>query len=166
MPDDKGHLLLLNREMDLIDEVNYTEKMHYSLLSDNEGISIEKIRPDLQSDESSNWHSASESSGWGTPGSENSVFSRDAYSDDRVTFSSGRISPDNNGYEDVLVIDFNLEGIGNVISVTIFDETGSYVRRVAENYFAGDKASLVWDGTSDDGTLVDRGIYIFLDTAL
>jgi len=44
--------------------------MHYSLLKGNEGISLEKIRPDLPSDESMNWHSASESVGWGTPGAE------------------------------------------------------------------------------------------------
>ena len=162
MPDDKGHLLLLNREMDLIDEISYSEKMHYSLLSDNEGVSLEKIRPCVASDESMNWHSASESAGWGTPGAENSGFSSGSASADQVIFSSGRISPDNDGYEDLLVIDFRLEGIGNVISVDIFDETGLYVRKITENYLAGAEASLVWDATADDASLVNTGIYIVL----
>ena len=160
MPDDKGHLLLLNRELDLIDEVIYSDDMHFSLLAEDEGVSLEKIRPEIPSDESSGWHSASESSGWGTPGTQNSVFSPGSETGDRITFSSGKISPDNDGYEDVLLIDFNLDGIGNVVSVTIFDETGGFVRKISENLFAGSQASVIWDGTADDGSLVRRGIYI------
>jgi hypothetical protein len=162
MPDDRGHLLLLNRQTDLIDEVLYSEKMHYALLAGNEGISLEKIRPDLASDESMNWHSASESVGWGTPGAENSVSSDESSGSDEVIFSSAKISPDNDGYEDVLVIDLNTEGIGNTVTVTVFDETGSYVRKIAENYFAGSQATLIWDGSADDGSLVNAGIYIVL----
>jgi hypothetical protein len=160
MPDDKGHLLILNRSLDLVDEVTYTDDMHYSLLTGNEGVSLEKIRPEMESNESTNWHSASEGSGWGTPGRENSVFCREPESNDRVTFSSARISPDNNGIEDALVIDINAEGLGNVISVTIFDETGGFVRKLRENFFAQNKASVVWDGTADDGSLVATGVYI------
>jgi len=162
MPNDRGHLILLNRELDLIDEVLYSEEMHYSLLADNRGISLEKIRPQAASSESMNWHSASESAGWGTPGRENSVFSRGIQTDDRITLSSDRITPDNDGYEDLLVIDLNLEGNGNVVTVTIFNETGNYVKRIAENLFAGSRAAIVWDGTADDGNIVSTGIYIFL----
>ena len=162
MPDDRGHLLLLNRHLDKIDEVIYTEKMHYSLLSGNEGISLEKIRPDLPSDESINWHSASESSGWGTPGAQNSVFSRGDHAEESLTFSSQKISPDNDGYEDVLVIDINTGDPGSTITVTLFDETGGYIRRIVENYLAGDRAAIVWDGTTEDGSPVQSGIYIIL----
>ncbi len=84
MPDDKGHLLLLNRELDIIDEVRYSEKMHYSLLSGKEGISLEKTNPQLTSNEAVNWHSAAESSGWGTPGKQNSIFSEFPLSDEQV----------------------------------------------------------------------------------
>ena len=80
----------------------------------------------------------------------------------RILFSSGKISPDNDGYEDVLVIDINFPGIGNVVSVTIFDESGNFIRKLSENYFAGRGGALTWDGTSADGSLVNRGIYIFL----
>jgi len=162
MPDDKGHLLLLNREMEVIDEVIYSDDMHYSLLSDNEGVSLEKIRPEILSAESRNWHSASESSGWGTPGAENSVYSPSPVAGDRLSFSSGRISPDNDGYEDVLVIDLDPEGPGSIVTITIFDEKGGYVRRLNENFLTGEKASLVWDATADDGSLVSSGIYIVL----
>lgn len=162
MPDNKGHLLLLNRKMDVIDEVIYSEKQHYPLIYDNEGISLEKIRPDLPSMTGNNWHSASESSGWGTPGSVNSAFDELSSSADQVILSSRRISPDNDRDEDVLIIDFNLEGNGNVISVTIFDETGHYITDLAENFLAGDQATLIWNGMDESGSLVQTGIYIIL----
>jgi hypothetical protein len=162
MPDDRGHLLLLNRSLDLIDDVSYSGDMHYPLLASQEGVSLEKIRPEMESGESASWHSASESSGWGTPGKENSAFSSGPEGNDRITFSSARISPDNDGTEDALVIDINAEGLGNIISITIFDEAGGYVRKLIENFFAGNKASVVWDGTADNGSLVSTGVYIIL----
>ncbi|MCX6255061.1 MAG: lamin tail domain-containing protein, partial [Bacteroidia bacterium] len=71
MADDEGHLILYNRELDRIDEVFYNEEMHDSLLSGYEGIALEKTMPRNTSEEAINWHSASESSGWGTPGAPN-----------------------------------------------------------------------------------------------
>ena len=162
MPDDRGHLLLLNRYLDKIDEVIYTEKMHYSLLSGDEGISLEKIRPYLPSEESGNWHSASESAGWGTPGAQNSVFAIGKPSEEKMIFSSPKISPDNDGYEDVLVIEINTGDPGSTITVSLFDETGSFISRIVENYLAGNSASIVWDGTAEDGLPVRTGIYIIL----
>ena len=59
---------------------------------------------------------------------------------------------------------FNLTGNGNVVSVTVFDETGNYVRKIATNLFAGPEASVIWDGTADDGSPVNTGIYIVFIT--
>jgi flagellar hook assembly protein FlgD len=81
-----------------------------------------------------------------------------------VRLSSSRISPDDDGFEDLLVIDLNLSGNSNVVSVTIFDESGSYVRKIAENMYVGQEASLIWDGTADDGSMVNTGIYIVFIT--
>ena len=165
MPDDKGHLVLFSRELDKIDEVRYDEDMHYPLLQATEGISLEKVRPQPGLAGEIYWHSASESSGWGTPGAVNSVFSEEPAGDDRVILSSTRITTDNDGIEDLLVIDLNLAGNGNVVSVMIFDESGGMVKRLTDNLLAGQKASIVWDGTDDGGRLVRRGIYILLISA-
>jgi hypothetical protein len=162
MPDDKGHLLLFNRQLELIDEVTYNEKMHFSLLSGYEGISLEKIRPTMRSADSRSWHSASEASGWGTPGMANSNFSPEPAVDDRIVFSSTRITPDNDGNDDLLVIDLHLEGNGNVVTISVFDETGGYVCKLADNLLAGTNASITWDGTGTNGSLLNSGIYIIL----
>jgi hypothetical protein len=161
-PDDKGDLVLLNRQLELIDEVRYNEKMHFPLLSGYEGIALEKIRPSLFSTDPGNWHSASEASGWGTPGAPNSIYSELPATDDRIVFSSKRITPDNDGNDDLLVIDFNLKGTGNVINVTVFDETGGLIRKLASNFFAATKATISWDCTADDGSMVRSGIYVLL----
>ncbi len=160
MPDDKGHLLLLNRELDIIDEVYYQDKMQYSLLSNNEGVALEKIRPESLSSDRSNWHSASGSSGWGTPGAPNSVHSEMPVNEDIVILSSTKITPNNDGFEDVLLIDLSLTGSGNVVSVEIFDETGCFVRKLANNLLSNRQLTLIWDSTAEDGGLVRTGIYI------
>jgi hypothetical protein len=58
------------------------------------------------------------------------------------------------------VIGINSDDPGSIVSVLIFDETGSCVRKLAENHLAGFRASLVWDGCGNDGRPVRRGIYI------
>jgi flagellar hook assembly protein FlgD len=79
---------------------------------------------------------------------------------EEVVLSSSKITPDNDGNDDFLTIRMKLNGNGNVISVMIFDETGSYIRKLASNLFAGTEATLIWDGTADDGSSVGTGIYI------
>ena len=162
MPDAGGILILFSSELDVIDRVSYSEKMHYSLLSGYEGISLEKTGTCSLSGESVNWHSAMESSGWATPGGPNSVFIEALSHTESVTFSSTRMTPDGDGYEDFLSISMALKGYDNVVSVSVFDESGAYVRKVAANVLAGAEATFIWNGTADDGTPVNSGIYIIL----
>ena len=162
MPDDEGHLILYSRMLERIDEVFYEDDMHYSLLAANEGISLEKIRTSSISWDKSQWYSASESSGWGTPGAPNSVLFGQNENNDIVTLSSTKITPDNDGNEDLLVIDLKLTGNGNIVSVTVFDEMGRFVKKLTDNMFAGSEAAIVWNGTADDEKPVSTGIYIIL----
>ena len=62
----------------------------------------------------------------------------------------------------MLVIGINSDDPGTIVSVLIFDETGTFVRKLAENYMAGNNASIVWDGCRNDGRPVRPGIYILL----
>jgi hypothetical protein len=160
MADNKGHIVLFNKELDLIDEMTYNEKMHSPLLSGYEGVALEKTSPGSSSEDPLNWYSATEFSGWGTPGAPNSLYIEVPVTSDEVLFSSSKITPDNDGFEDLLEIKLNLNGKGSVISATVFDETGSYINRIADNLLAGPEATLIWDGTADDGTSVRTGIYI------
>jgi len=164
MPDDRGHLILLSRELDRIDELVYDDNMHYSLLSSHEGVALEKTYPADKSEERASWHSATENAGWGTPGAHNSMYRELPSESDEVILSSSKITPDGDGYEDFLTIKMNPSGTGNVISITIYDEIGILVRKLAANTLAGAEASFIWDGTANDGTIINTGIYIVLIT--
>jgi hypothetical protein len=160
MNDDAGHIVLLNRNLEKIDEVTYYEKMHYQLLTSYEGISLEKSFPEDNSGVAANWHSASESCGWGTPGVVNSLYSALPGTSDQLNLSSSRITPDNDGNEDYLAIQMYLTGIGNVLSISIFDESGNLVKNIVSNMLVSSDAKFLWDATANDGSLVDTGIYI------
>ena len=164
MPDDKGYLLLLNNELDIIDKVSYNERMHYSLLSGVEGISLEKTGTCNPSAEPASWHSATESSGWGTPGNPNSVRTETIHESSGISLSSTKITPDNDSYEDFLTISLKPGGNENIISVTVFDEYGSFIRKIASNMLSGSELSLIWDATAEDGSPVRSGIYIIYIT--
>ncbi len=164
MPDPEGHLVLVNRSLEKIDEVYYDEKMHFPLLGGFEGISLEKVNPCGASADRLQWHSASELSGWATPGAPNSVMAEDPGGSESVIFSTTKITPDNDGNEDLLVIGLKLKEPGNVVSVHIFDEAGRFVRKLADNFLAGPESSVIWDGTGSDGHLLETGIYVFLIT--
>lgn len=164
MPDNKGHLVLLDRELNKIDEIVYSEKMHFSLLSGHEGIALEKAGPTLPSSVYANWHSAAENSGWGTPGAQNSIYSPFQQGNEVITFSSTRITPDNDGFEDFLKIDLVMPGLQNVVSSSVFDESGNLIKKLASNLLSGYELSLLWDGTASDGTIVSTGIYIIFIT--
>jgi hypothetical protein len=160
MPDDEGSLLLFSSELVLIDRISYNEEMHYSLLSGYEGISLEKTGRCNPSAEPVSWHSATENSGWGTPGRQNSVVAQTLDESEFITFSSTKITPDNDGFEDFLAIVLKPGGNGNIVSVSVFDERGSQIRKIASNMLTGNEVSIVWDGVADDGSPARSGIYI------
>lgn len=160
LDDESGHAVLINDDLEVIDEMRYSTGMYYAILSDFEGIALEKIRPCVLSSETTNWHSASESSGWGTPGLLNSVYTPEVVPDDRISLSSTKITPDNDGFEDLLVIDLHFGNDATVITVVVFDEMGYPVKDLANNLLLGKDDSLTWNGTDNSGSLVDTGIYI------
>jgi hypothetical protein len=165
MPDDKGSLLLYDHGLNIIDRVDYSSSMHLLFLSGTEGIALEKVAPGLPSGIPGNWHSASEGCGWGTPGAENSTL-LDASDESRgMTLSSSRISPDCDGFEDIVSVDVFPGGNENVITVTVFSDRGYIVRRLAERFAAGEGARFVWDGTSDNGARLPAGLYMVIAEA-
>ncbi len=156
----EGHLILFNKQLEVIDETQYDENQHFPLLTNKEGVALEKINPSVPSINKSNWHSATADAGWGTPGAENSVYVENIASEKNVSFSLSRITPDNDGVEDFLVITFNFPGREIVTNVTIFDENGFPLKKPVVNYYIGHSGVVFWDGTDADGTVVPAGIYI------
>jgi hypothetical protein len=162
MPDDEGSLVLYDRAMKIIDRVDYSSSMHLLFLSGIAGIALEKVSPELPSAVKGNWHSASETCGWGTPGAENSVLLNSAGSKTGMALSAQRVSPDGDGFEDVLSVDIYPGGEDNIITVTVFNDRGFVVRKVAERFSAGAGARFVWDGTAESGARLPAGLYMII----
>ena len=109
-----------------------------------------------------NWHSASETCNWGTPGVTNSVLISETEEVPGLNLSSKRVSPDGDGFEDVISVRVIPGGSDNVVTVTVINERGYVVRRLAERFFAGSEALFVWDGTGDDGKRLNAGLYMIM----
>lgn len=73
LTNEDSHLAIMTNEEKsrLIDKCSYFESMHSSNNKRHQGISLEKISPELTSSTKKNWHSSQDSTG-GTPGKENS----------------------------------------------------------------------------------------------
>ncbi len=162
MPDEEGKLFLYDRNMTDIDRVDYSCAMHMIFLSGTEGVALEKVSPSFPSDVASNWHSATAACNYGTPGAPNSVLVDGSEAGEGLTLSSGRISPDGDGFEDIVSVGVFPGGEENIISVTVFSDRGYPVRWLAKRATAGAGARFVWDGLSDSGARLPAGLYMII----
>jgi hypothetical protein len=160
-PNDSGTVFLLDADTLIVDFFHYDEDYHYALLNDNDGKSLERITFGGGMNNPDNWHTASENVDWGTPGYQNSQFAMPTSVGD-VSLDPQLFSPDNDGYNDILAINFDLIGTDNVVDVNIYDNQGRPIREIKDNYFMGQTGTLFWDGINDDGMKAAIGTYIVL----
>jgi stress response protein SCP2 len=160
MPDDEGSILFMNYSGEVIDQVEYTSDMHHSLLSDEDGVSLERISPFSPSDNTSNWYSAAADVGFATPNRENSQVNKSDISEENISLEKETLSPDGDGFEDYLRINYQFPAGGNVLSVKILDHNGRLVRNLLNNETVSTEGFITWDGTNDSQHKVPVGIYI------
>jgi len=160
MPDDQGNIVLTDTAGHLIDVVEYNEKMHFPLISDPEGVALERIRYDAPSLDENNWHSASAESGYGTPGLPNSQAGDDSSGKSTVFVEPEIFSPDNDGYHDYLSIHYNFTNSGNLARIIVFNARGTIVRTLRNNHLLNREGVITWDGLNDYGKKPPSGIYL------
>jgi hypothetical protein len=160
--DREGYLVLMNRQGGLVDELHYREEMHFTLLDSREGISLERVSFTRTASDDDNWHSASATAGFGTPGYENSQSLPAAEMNDHIIISPRFFSPDNDGRQDILCIRYSFDRPGTIIKVLVFDPRGRLVCRLADNRLAGTGGIITWNGTDDSGVLARTGMYLVL----
>lgn len=145
----------------VIDKVFYRESLHFDLVSNPEGVSLERIHFNRPSEDVTNWHSASQSSGYATPGYQNSQFTGDiVQSDDWLTVKPELFTPDNDGRDDLLAVYCTENEPGWVISIQVFDSEGKLVNYLVDNALMGANNVFTWDGKSKAGDVLPTGIYI------
>jgi hypothetical protein len=159
LPNEEGLVVLLDTTLQTIDEFHYYSNMHTELLSDSKGVSLERINPDNPSSDPENWQSASTTSGYATPGYQNSQIklTGDPF---EVTLVPEVISPDNDGLDDYVTLHLKLDGPGWVGTITVFDANGRKVKDLISNGLLGTDEYFIWDGKWADEQLATIGIYL------
>jgi hypothetical protein len=162
MPDDKEHIAIINVQGEIIDNLQYDKKWHFTLIDNDEGVSLERINYKDSTQNKNNWTSAASSAGFATPGFQNSQFRADLSVQGTVTAYPKIFSPDNSGIDDFTTISCRFNEPGYVVNVTLFDDKGRRVRHLTRNATIGNSANFRWDGTDDQQRKLPEGQYIIL----
>jgi hypothetical protein len=147
-----------------IDSVHYSPSWHLKNIS-TKGRSLERINPNGSSNDARNW-SSSVSSGAATPGEKNSIYTPSLPAASSLSLSPNPFSPDNDGFEDFLSINYVLPTNSATVRLRIYDVTGRLVRLLANDEPASSSGTIIWNGLDDKGERVRIGMYIILFEAL
>lgn len=150
-----------------IDSVFYKESWQNPNLPDTRGIALERISPTGPSNDAANWSSCTLIKG-GTPGSENSIFQVSTNQPETagLSFSPNPFSPDDDGIDDRLFINYKLDQPDYLLKVQIYDRYGRPIRKLAEGVPGSLEGSLIWDGRNDAGKSNRIGIYVVVFEAI
>jgi hypothetical protein len=157
---DSGTVYLVYNS-EIIDKVSYLDAWHFDLLDETDGVSLERIDPSGESSSEFNWHSAAEDVGFATPGRSNSQY-RPVVSSGEISLSADVFSPDNDGYEDVLQISYELTSPGMLGKAQVFDDRGRLVRTILTNELMGTSGTFTWDGLTDSKVKASIGVYVLV----
>ncbi|MDR2362009.1 MAG: lamin tail domain-containing protein [Prevotellaceae bacterium] len=160
--DDAGHVVLLSESGAIIDELAYTAKMHHAFIVRPEGVSLERVNPERPTAETANWQSAAEDKRFATPTEQNSQYNPAQADGGEGYFSLPFpvFSPDGDGYNDVLFIDYRIPEAGYVATITVYDIHGRLVREIAKKALLGVDSRFHWDGVRYDNHQAIPGIYL------
>lgn len=158
--DQAGCVVLLNLNNEIIDEMNYSEEMHNAFITDNEGISLERISFSHPASQNRNWHSAAKYAGFATPGYKNSVMEVADSIDSKISIEPEIFSPNGDGFNDQLNIHLNGIKPGELINITILNSNGRVIRKLANNLTTSGSDNIFWDGSGPDFKRVHPGIYV------
>ena len=162
LPNDNGNILLMDTWMNTIDYFEYSDDMQFPLLNSSDGVSLERINYTCETNDANSWHSAAFSVGYGTPGYKNSQYLEENDGTDEFTLSTDIFSPDNDGYQDILEITYQLPSPNYTANIIVYDAKGRKIKRLAQNELLGTNGTFSWNGLNESNEKVRPGIYIIL----
>lgn len=163
-PNEEGHVVICDKSRTTIDEMKYSDKMHYDLLTVTQGVALERISFDKASLDKKNWHSASFNFNYGTPGYKNSMATdiNDIINEDEIKIIPEIFSPDGDAHDDICSICYNLDKNGYSINIKIYNSDGLLIRNLLNNNLTNNQGVIFWDGCDDNNSRASPGIYIIL----
>ena len=161
-PDDSATVYLILPDSSISDRFQYDDDYHFALLEEDDGVSLERVDYDRPTSDITNWKSAAENVGWATPGLENSQLYQSGITEDNVSTSPEIFSPDNDGFEDLLNINYSFEESGYVGNVTIYDRSGRIVKYLMRSEYLAQEGIISWDGITNSGDKANIGVYVIV----
>jgi hypothetical protein len=145
----------------IIEELKYDEGFHNALLDDTEGVSLERITFSGPTSDPNNWQSAAATIGYATPTYRNSQFQEPTTTEDNTFELPNRtFSPDGDGFEDVLIIQYATPQGGWVANIRIYDANGRLVKQIINNESLANEGNFIWEGETDANDKARIGIYV------
>ena len=155
-----GLLVLAGAGYQILDRLAFHGGMHFALHGDAKGASLERVHFDRPSDDPSNWHTAAQWAGFGTPTYRNSQFAVEQAPGSAVSISPEVFSPDQDGRDDLLNVHLRFDRPGYVATVRVYDARGRLVRVLADHQTTGTESIFTWDGRDDNQRKLRVGIYL------
>ena len=147
-------VLINNQTNEIIDEFAYNEKMHTAGISNKKGIALERMDFNRPTNDPVNWCSASASSGFGTPGYQNSQYNPTTRIEERITVTYPEINSDNYS------IHYQLNSPGYRCRAYVYDMMGRMITVIANNELLGTEGDLFWNGKRNSGQALTSGVYL------
>ena len=161
--DSEGECVILTNTDSLLDDFHYFSSYHFASISDENGISLERISVKRPTDDADNWHSAASTVFYASPGYANSQRADLQNGTQNVTLEYELFTPNGDGDKDVLPINFKFDFQGANARVNIYDQAGRHVRLLEKNQLLGtEPGTFFWDGTNNNNQKVSMGIYVVL----
>jgi Lamin Tail Domain len=164
---EKEGKVYLNFNSKILDSLKYNKSFFNPLLPNSyDGVALERINPNKPTNDKSNWQSAAATVGYGTPAYKNSQFLAEGApsvflaSEDVFTIPKPTFSPDDDGFEDYLLLNYKLDKTGALAKVSIYDLKGHLVKKWVDNEPLATEGALKWDGETDEKIKASIGIYI------
>lgn len=156
---DKGTVVLITDQF-TVDRFDYNDSMHLALLKNVKGVSLERVSFLKSANDLGNFKSAAQSTGFATPTYRNSQEEDINSLKNNVSLANKVFSPDGDGYEELLQIDYRFVDNGNIANVNIYTDKGILVRKLQRNTSVATAGNFIWDGLNDAGQKSKVGIYI------
>ena len=167
---EEGDFALILRNGTVIDALAYSEEWHHPWIDNPVGVALERVDTETFDGDGDNWRSAASSAGYATPGCANShgrpqSDGTDGGDGKPFWLESEVFTPDNDGYEDMLVLHYALPADGYVCSISVYSPNGERLGVIAERELLPVSGQIEWDGAVD-GRLLTVGVYVLLVEAV
>jgi hypothetical protein len=156
--DDAGSVALMASPQTRLDTLVYDARWHDAILSDPEGVSLERIQWLAPTQSAANWKSAPAAAGFATPGYGNANMRPQVALEESVRVVPEIFSPEQRPNFSQIRYAFGQSGF--VANVRILDQQGRHIKTVAQNETLGFDGFLRWDGDDDQATRVRSGYYV------